>query len=455
MLTIGISITRDRMSAVALDGTGPSARVAAVAEHACAEPFGNAEDAAALARELAGLLPGKPLPGAVIALPPAITYIRPITLPVSDLARARAIHLAELEGNLPIEDEEILSDLLPPSPEAPGTFLAVASRRSFVEKTVEAFREAGLRIDRVVTDHVALMLLGADCEVPGDSVLFAAFPDLLLLRVSGGGVRIARQFPAALADSPEEILSAVRETAGNGEGAPAPVFLFGEAPAAIADGMPEGTVVPAPGGVSPGLLPAYGAALVQRLPKVTAGFSLRTSAEAASEKERGRRRTLEVAIAGGVAILLAIGTLWFAAWAEGQKATKARALVRKEFTEAAPDVRNVVQAGTQIKEKVASLRRQQKELGTGAPPPADLLLMASQALPQGEIALREAAIEGARLRLGGEAREAPLVESYRSALSGTFGPGWTVTVQESEGTAKGTSLRFTILVERKGDGRVS
>jgi len=52
MLTIGISISRDRMGAVALDGTGPSARVAAVAEHACAEPFGNAEDAAALARAI-------------------------------------------------------------------------------------------------------------------------------------------------------------------------------------------------------------------------------------------------------------------------------------------------------------------------------------------------------------------------------------------------------------------
>jgi hypothetical protein len=455
MLTIGISISRERVGAVALEGDGSSARVAAVAEHACSEPFGNADDAAALARELARALPGKPLPGAVITLPPALTYIRPVHLPVSDLARARAIHIAELEGNLPVDDEEILSDLLPPPAETSGTFLAVASRRSFVERTVEAFGAAGLRVDRVVTDHVALLLLGAASDAPKERVLLAAFPDLLLLRVSGGGVLAARQFPSALADSPEEILAAVREVAQDGSGVPAPVLLFGDVPKPLAAGIAQGSAVPARDGLSPALLPAYGAALVQRLPKAAAGFSLRTSAEEASEREREKRWTTRVLVAGGAAILLSLCALWFGVWTEGQKAAKARALVRKEFAEAAPDVRNVVQAGAQIKEKVASMRRQQKELGTDAPPPADILMRASQSLPQGEIAVREAAVEGARLRLGGEAKEAKLVEAYRSALAGTFGPGWTVAVQESEGTAKGGSIRFTILVERKGDARVS
>jgi len=47
--------------------------------------------------------------------------------------RARAIHLTALEGNLPIEDEEILSDLLPAPREGSGLFFAVAARRSVVE----------------------------------------------------------------------------------------------------------------------------------------------------------------------------------------------------------------------------------------------------------------------------------------------------------------------------------
>ena len=112
-------------------------------------------------------------------------------------------------------------------------------------------------------------------------------------------------------------------------------------------------------------------------------------------------------------------------------------------------------ATAQIREKVSSVRRQQKELGTDVPPPQDFLLRASQALPPGEVSLREASVEGARLRLGGEAAEARLVEAYRLALAGAFGPGYSVSVQESTGSAQGSAVRFTILVERKGDAVAS
>ena len=455
MLTIGISISRDRMGAVALEGSGPLPAVAAAVERPRAGPFGSPEDAGALARDLAGALGGRPFPGAVLALPPSLTFLRPVTLPVSDLARARAIHLAELEGNLPIEDEEILSDLLPPSPATPATFLAVAARRSDVERAVGSFRDAGLPVDRVVTDHVALLLLGAYCGTPGDSVLLAAFPDVTLLRVAGGGVRAARQFPSALAESPGDIPAALREASEGDGGSPAPVYLFGAPPPALVAGSPGATVVPLPEGISAELLPAYGAALVQRMPGASAGFSLRTSAEAAAEKERERVWNLRAAVAGGVAIVLALGALEFAVWAEGRKAARAREMVRKEFSEAAPDVRNVTQAAAQIREKVASLRRQQKELGTDAPPPAETLMRASQALPQGELSVREMSVEGARLRIGGEAGTAQLVEAYRTSLSAAFGAAYSVTVQESEGSSRGSSVRFTILVERKGEARAS
>src|SRR5512139_1649441 len=117
MLSIGISISRNRIDAVALDGTGSAVRVVAMAERACTEPYGDAQDAAALAGQLRAALGGVAIPGAVVTLPPPLTYLRPVTLPVADLARARTIHLAELEGNLPLEDGEILSDLLPGAPE--------------------------------------------------------------------------------------------------------------------------------------------------------------------------------------------------------------------------------------------------------------------------------------------------------------------------------------------------
>ncbi|MGZ8460848.1 MAG: hypothetical protein ACXWW2_10505, partial [Candidatus Deferrimicrobiaceae bacterium] len=120
MQTIGISISRERIRAVALEVSTPGPRILASVSVPCGEPFGTAADASALAKALRAALPGVPLPGAVVTLPPALTFLRPMTLPVTDLPRARAIHLAELEGNLPIDDEEILSDLLPAGREESG-----------------------------------------------------------------------------------------------------------------------------------------------------------------------------------------------------------------------------------------------------------------------------------------------------------------------------------------------
>jgi hypothetical protein len=457
MNTIGISITQDRIFAVALDASTAVPRIAAAVSVPCAEPFGTAGDAASLSEALREALPGVPLAGAVLTLPPPITYLRPMTLPVTDLPRARAIHLGELEGNLPIEDEEILSDLLPAPPESSGHFFAVAARRSFVESVSEGFGAAGIRADRVLTDPVALLLLApALSGAPRDGVYLSTFNDILLLRVSGGGVSAARQFPRAMSDRPEELLGALREIAAEGGGVPPPVFLVGEMPAPLADALPEAERVPPPVDVPPTHLAAYGAALAPLRPSVGGGFSLRTSADAAMEQERERRWKLATSIAAGVAALLALGAFSFAGWTEGQKAARARALVKKEFAAVAPEVRNVVQAGAQVRAKLDSLRRQQKELGTEAPPPADMLLLASRALPKGEIAVREVSIEGDRMRIEGDAGSDPrLVETYRAGLAGAFGPEFSATVQESGGSVKGTSVKFTILVEKKGVRRAS
>jgi Tfp pilus assembly protein PilN len=457
MHTIGISISRDRICAVALEGSTPAPRIAAAVSVPCAEPFGTPEDAAALSEALREALPGVPLPGAVLTLPPALTFLRPMTLPVTDLPRARAIHLAELEGTLPIEDEEILSDLLPAPREGSGYFFAVAARRTFVESASERFGAAGIRVDRVVTDPVALLLLAPEAAgAPRDGIYLSTFNDILLLRVSGGGVTVARQFPQAMADRHEEILGAIREAAGESGNAPLTVFLIGETPVPLAGALRDAERIPLPGGVSSAHLAAYGAALAPLRPDVGDGFSLRTAAETALERERDRRWKLATGIAAGVAVLLALGAFWFARWAEGEKADRTRALVKKEFAAVAPEVRNVVQAGVQIRAKLDSLRRQQKELGTDAPPPADMLQVASRALPKGEIAVREISIEGGRLRIAGDAgSDARLVEAYRAGLAGAFGPDYSATVQESGGSVKGTSVKFTILVEKKGDRRAS
>ncbi len=451
MTTIGIAVSSDKLHAVLLDGAPPSPQVVAAVSVACREPFGGPGDPVSLAAELRGAVPVSALPGAVITMPPPLTYLRQAKLPVSDLARARAIHLAELEGNLPIEDAEILSDLLPASPESPETFVAVASSRSLVERTVEAFQAAGIRVDQVVTDHAAL-LYAASGKVPGGALLLAAVPDILLMKVSGGGVGAVRQFPAVLADTPAEILSAVSEMSG-GE---VPAFSIGDLPATLAGAVPGLSPIPLPEGISASHLSAYGAALAPFLPKAAGGFSLRTSAEAAADRVRSSRRVRVAAAAAAVAAALAVGALQFSVWTSAGKVAKARAQVRREFSEAAPDVRlREATAGVQIREKLASVKRLQKELGTDAPPVVELLSTASAALPQGQISVREASVEGGRMRIVGEAKEAGLVESYRAGLSSAFGRDYAVTLQGSEGSASGAAVKFTILVEKREAQRAS
>jgi hypothetical protein len=85
-----------------------------------------------------------------------------------------------------------------------------------------------------------------------------------------------------------------------------------------------------------------------------------------------------------------------------------------------------------------------------------MLQLASQALPKGDIVVREISIEGGRMLIAGDAgSDARLVETYRAGLASAFGPAFSATVQESGGSVKGTSVKFTILVEKTVASRAS
>jgi len=197
-------------------------------------------------------------------------------------------------------------------------------------------------------------------------------------------------------------------------------------------------------------LAAYGAAIAPASQKAIGGFSLRTSAEAVVEKVREERKVRIAAAAAALAVLFMLAALQFSVWVSGRKLDKIRDRVRGEFSQVAPDVKlRDATMENQIREKIASLKRLQKELGMEAPPPADLLALASSALPQGDIAVREASIEGGRVRIAGETSDTRLVESYRAGLSKAFGPGYAATLQGTEAGVKGGAVKFTILVEKK------
>lgn len=457
MKSVGISISRDSLSAVVWEQSLLSSRAEHCVSVRCEEPFGGPADIAQLASEIRNGTRGAALPPAVLSLPPSWTFVRRIELPVPDLPRAKKMHVAELEGNLPIDDEEILSDILPSPPGDGGKFLAIAARRSAVEKTVSAFSEAGFRLDRVITDHVALLLAVSSGQPPFSGLVLSRLNDLIVLRVDGGSLLWVRQFPAEMIDARGEPSPEVREALapGGGEDASLPIRVFGEVPAFLS-GHPSVSAHIPPAGLEEASPAAHGAALAPFFAKETGGFSLRTSVETELERTRARNQVRIAAAAVAVALLSAAGSVTVAQWSERKKVDQVRARIRAEFTEAVPGTRVVVQETAQIRERIHSLTRQQKELGTDFPPATEMLSKASRALPaDGTISVREASFDAGRLRLAGDASSASLVETYRSSLREAFGEDTAVTVQESEGSARGGTVKYTILIEKGGNGRAS
>jgi len=386
-----------------------------------------------------------------------MTSRRRVTLPVPDLPRAKKMHIAELEGSLPIEDEEILSDILPSPAGERGTFLAIAARRSSVEKTVAAFTDAGFRLDRVITDHVSLLCAVLSTKDAFSGLVFSDRNDLMALRLSEGTVVSARQFPESIGAAPGELESGIREVLdADAHGSLShPSVVFGNLPPPLAEILPHADSFVLPDEAEDASPLAYGAALSPFYGKETGGFSLRTSAETESERSRYRFRVRVAAVAAAVAVLAASGSIGIARWAETKKVARIRTEIRKEFTEAVPGEK-VKQEMAQIREKIQSLNRQRKELGADFPEATSMLGKVSRALPgDGKISVRELSFDSGRLTVEGDAGSSQLVETFRTALLTSFGPATNVTVQEAEGSARNGNVRYTILIEKEGEDRAS
>ncbi len=457
MKSLGISIARDTLSAVLWEQTLFSSRMEGACAIACAEPYGNPADVARLAEEVRKVAGGGALPPAVLSLPPAWTFLRRVPLPVADLSRAKKMHIADLEGNLPIEDDEILSDVLPSPPGEKGTFLAIAARRPSVEKVVETFTAAGFRLDRAITDHVSLLCAVHSRKSGFTGLVWSDRNDIVALRLSGGALAAARQFPGSITENPDELENGIRDllredAQGN---TPQTSVVFGDLASSLATIVPHPDPFVLPGAEGDASPLAYGAALSPFCGKETGGFSLRTSAEAETERARRQSRVRIAAVAAAVAILAASGSLGIARWAGAKKVSRVRAEIRKEFSEAVPGVK-VVQETAQIQGKIRSLSRQGKELGVDVPETTSLLGLVSGALPKdGTVTVRELSIDSGRLKIAGDAGSATIVETFRTALVNAFGPERNVVVQESEGSAQGGKVRYTILIETGGNGRAS
>lgn len=455
MKRIGISISRSRLAAFAWEKTPFSGRPLGACEVACSEPFGTADDILSLARSLHEGLGGGELPPAVLSLPPELCYLRVLDLPVSDLKNARIIHGTEIEGALPVDDEEIVSDLLPMAGgDKPGhRFVAFAVRRSIVDRFTEAWATAGIRFENVVTDPISL-LCAASAVKPGPSFSVVSIEtDAILLSVDGSSFVKVRQLPISILETPEQWHMEAHDFIGeSGQ------LLFAGSPDAAAAFLPGVARIPLtpPGGFESASAVAFGASLVPFSGKILHGFSLAVGLRPADDEALRLRRAKIAGIASLIALLSCVAALEIARWAATRQVAAIRRQLRAEFTAAVPEAKVVVRETTQLTEKIAALQRQRAELGLDLPKVTPLLATISTAMPDGKsLTVKEISIDGYRIRVAGESTGGTAVEGYRTALSAALGTGFVVTVQESRGSARGESVSFAILIEKGTENRAS
>jgi hypothetical protein len=455
MKRIGISISRSRLAAYAWEKTPFSGRPLGACEVACSEPFGTPEDIRSLAEALHAGLGGGDLPPAVLSLPPELCYLRVLDLPVSDLKNARIIHGAELEGSLPVDDEEVVSDVLPMAGgEKPGhRFIAFAVRRSIVDRFGEAWGAAGIRFENIVTDPVSLLCAASGFKPAPAFSLASLETDAIFLSAEGTSFLKIRQLPISIIETPDSFLREAHDILDES----GPLFFAGSpgAAASILPGVARIGLIP-PGGFESASAVAFGASLVPFSGNITHGFSLAAGRRPEDDDARRVRRLKIAGIATAIALVSCVAALEIARWTATRQVAAVRRQLRSEFSAAVPEAKVVVRETTQLQEKIVALQRQRAEFGLDLPRVTPLLATISTALPSGKaLSVKEISIDGYRVRVAGESAGGAAVESYRAALAAALGADFVVTVQESRGSARGESVSFTILIEKGTTGRAS
>lgn len=444
MRTVGISIGRGGLRAVVRNRTGKTVSHLAI-EVPCSLPF-TAADSERLATAIRETVGTVDLPAVTLSVPASWTFVRFLDLPVDNLAKARTIKLSPLEGELPISDDEILCDLLPASPASPNRFPAVSSRRSAVEDAVALLANAGVVVDRVIADPVAVFLAALESGFGDDSTTVAALlPDLVAVTVSSGHVTAIRQFPPSPAGDAETCADAI-SSISNFESRPR--LLCG---ASVADGttsFPGFDPFRLPSDVDGPFAAALGASTASDFDRSIGGFSLRTSRDAESESAAGAYLRKAAAAIVAIAFVAGLTALFLSARVAAKEVESLREAARRELLEVAPSVKNITVAATQARERMKSLDRQRKELGLDIPSPSAAFSRIATAA--NGITVREISVEGGRHRVVGEAPSLPAVEAFRAALSKGF-PGATVTMKETEGISRSGAgtVKFTISIEEE------
>jgi len=347
---------------------------------------------------------GDPLPARVLTLPPPLTFLRPMTLPVTDLPR-RGDPPGRARGNL--SDRGRGDPVRPPAGPAGRIGALLRGRRAAIVrgKRVGAFRDRRNR-GWTASSPIRSPSFFSPPEAAGtprDGIYLSTLNDVL----AASGLRGRRDggrgsSPGRWPDRPEDSWRASGGCAGAG-GAPL-ACVPDRRNVFDAVGRPPGAErVPLPEGLSSAHLAAYGGGAGPAPPERRWRlFRLRTSAEAPWNGSDRRWKSDNRDRRGARRSSSPWGAFLFAGWTEGENAARARALVKKGVRGRSPrKSATVVQAGgpdpprRSTPRSSASQHKGSRVVADAPPRPPPRKSSSHPALPKGEcIEMRGDSIRG-------------------------------------------------------------
>ena len=349
-------------------------------------------------------------PRIILCLPPALFAQRSVSLPFSDLRKAREVLPAHLQGDIALPVDELALGVLPVED---GKFLALWARKSDLNASIVQFREAGIEPQVVSSLPFALAALPG---VPPDC---AVYDGRSLALLHGGRLTYFRAFNSEVtAATIAATLSAVDLSGGF---IPPRICLIGPGNDELVDveSLPlpvESVEVPAEFGhlfkndetfqQLAGLYAVARASYAGTLPDFRQGELAWTAGDARLRK----KLILTGILAAAVILLLFInkGIQYRAASADLSSLNKSITAIYREIF---PTRAKAVDEISEIKGEIRKLAGVENPSGY-----LDLIKKLAEAKGNFINGLYEAELEGRNLRIKGDARSAQAVNEFKAAL---------------------------------------
>jgi type II secretion system protein L len=380
--------------------------------------------------------------GLVYSFPSRQTMVHRIPLPFADREKNRQVVKYEVEPLLPFSADQVIVDFYSPGKKSgEGKTLVFAVRKGDLGEHLALLKEAGLDPESVVPEALAFFSLvralgktsagrGALLDLGEEKATLILWQDDRLV--------LARSMPLAgsadqdLARLAEEIRRTFLSSGYGPENRPVEkVFLTGGNSLAPGVGKKLGDLLPAsvssldmgemggnvPGEIRPALAAALGAAL-----GAAAGeeINLRQEEFASSQKaERARGRMKILVSYAAILAVLGVAAFLLNYSLKEKKYQDLRAEIRKEFTQALPEVKRVVNELQQMKVRVQEERAKLAALGGGGVSGSPLEILRELSLtvePSMKVRVTELIVDPEAVEVNGEADSFDTVNRVKSRL---------------------------------------